>query len=78
MTLCFEKDKRFTCHVENVKRAGSLGEWPGKKPLCTVAFLSLLHGPSRHLEIPENSIFNGKMSFSIGREIKKKNNPTIP
>lgn len=72
MTLCFEKDKRFTCHVENVKRAGSLGEWPGKKPLCTVAFLSLLHGPSRHLEIPENSIFNGKMSFSIGREIKKK------
>lgn len=35
MTLCFEKDERFTCHVENVKRAGSLGEGPGKKPLCT-------------------------------------------
>lgn len=30
---------------------------------------SLLHGPSRHLE--KNSIFNGKMSFSIGGEIKK-------
>lgn len=36
-----------------------------------MAFLSLLHGPSRHLEIPENSICNGKMSFSIGGEIKK-------